>query len=561
MKFELVESRRLTGPNLWMNSSGAIIEVNIFDFAIEDFVTIWSKYTRELLNKLSWNEENIFYKVFENGVNIAFSAPIDALYAATEINEYAYDLTLKKIKNIDSKIDPVKLNTLKETIASESNPQLIKMKKAAVKHHVSLLSDDEVVSVGLGKGSVSWTVDNIPNPKDVDWKKVFDIPVALVTGTNGKSTTVRLLSEILQAEDYQAGITSTDFIKVGDKIIDRGDYSGPGGARKILRHKEVDIAVLEVARGGILRRGLPIEKAKTACVTNVAADHLGQYGVNMVEELAEVKFVVTKVVNDADYIVLNADDELSVRIAARNSKNIFWTSLKSDNALSQQTGCRLIDNKLEYHFKNTSKTLININDITFTFNGAAKHNIYNVMNTIGLAKSLGISDGAIVKGLRAFKSDSIDNPGRVNSFEINGAKILVDFAHNEHGMKSIIEMAKTIKAKRKLIMLGHAGDRSDQDIKALCKAAYAINPDCVIIAEIVDYLRGRKLGEIPHIFQNEFLKLGMGRKNILKGKNSIDAVEKALDWMQQGDFLLLMVLDNKEKILTKLNNLQNNKKS
>ncbi len=139
MGFELVESRRLTGPNLWMDSSGAIIEVNIFDFDIEKFASIWSNYIKEILNKLSWNKENIFYKTFKNGINIGFSAPIDALYAATEINEYAYDLTLKNIKNENSSIDHAKLKELKELISSESNPKLIELKAEAIKHNVSFL--------------------------------------------------------------------------------------------------------------------------------------------------------------------------------------------------------------------------------------------------------------------------------------------------------------------------------------------------------------------------------------------------------------------------------------
>lgn len=557
MRFVLEESRRLTGPNLWMDTSGAIIEANIYDYDINLFIKQWTDIVKKLLLDVGWQNEKTYAKAFMDGANLVFSAPLDALYAATELNDYAYELTVNLIKNGDYKINPIRVHKIKEAISDETNPRLLALKKAAYKNKKVFLSDDDEVSVGLGIHSQTWDVDDVPSPDDIAWDKIGDIPVVLITGTNGKSTTVRLTNEIFKAHGYSVGTTSTDFIKVGDEIIDRGDYSGPGGARAILRRNDVEAAILEVARGGILRRGLSINTASAACVTNVASDHLGQYGINTVQELAEAKFVITKAIHAANYVVLNADDDNVIEQALRINKNIFWTSLDPENELIKQTGCYLDGNEVKYNFNGKSKKLLNVEEMSFTFNGAARHNIYNALSAAALALSIGIPDESIIKGLKSFKSDSSDNPGRSNIFNIKGAKILVDFAHNEHGMNAIIAMGQSIEAKRKLVMVGHAGDRTDHDIEVLAEAAYQIKPDCVVIAEVPEYLRGRDPGELPHLFQKEFIKFGMEKKNIIKSKNSIQAVEKALEWMQEGDLLLLMVLNNKEEILKKLSELQN----
>jgi cyanophycin synthetase len=556
MRFVLEESRRLTGPNLWMETCGAIIEANIYDFNINDFIEIWSIYAKRLLHDVGWTDEKLFPKPFTEGANLVFTAPLDALYAATEINDYAYELTVQRIEKGSAEIDPIKVHQLKEEISHEVNPKLMELRKAAEYHKVTLLSDDDEVSIGLGKGSETFDVNQIPKPNKIKWKAIHDIPVAVVTGTNGKSTTVRITYEILKASGKTVGTTSTDFIKVGDEIIDTGDYSGPGGARAILRNKKVEAAVLEVARGGILRRGLSVHKADAVCVTNIAADHLGQYGINTVEELAEAKFVVTKLIDGANYVVLNADDHYVIDQAMRLRKNMFWISTDPTNELVQSSGCYLNGKDIEYRFKGKHETLINVDDMAFTFGGAAKHNVYNAMAAIGITKMMGLDDDTIRNGLKSFKSDTDDNPGRTNFFKINGATVIVDFAHNEHGMNAIISMGKTIDAKRKLIMVGHAGDRTDHDVEVLCKAAYQIEPDCVVIAEVPEYLRGRDPGELPRLFQKEFLKFGMDREQIIKAKNSVAAVEKALEWMKKGDLLLLMVLNNKEEILKKLSELQ-----
>ena len=186
-----------------------------------------------------------------------------------------------------------------------------------------MLCDDDEMSIGHGAGSSTWPVADLPDPSAIDWAAHHNVPIAMITGTNGKTTTTRLCAAIARAAGKISGLTSTDFVGVGDDILDRGDYSGPGGARLLLRDKRLDVGFLEVARGGILRRGLPTRQAQVAVVTNVAADHLGQYGVNTVEELARAKFAVHRSLARDGVLVLNADDSYVVAEAAQTTANIL----------------------------------------------------------------------------------------------------------------------------------------------------------------------------------------------------------------------------------------------
>src|SRR5262249_33438447 len=181
-----------------------------------------------------------------------------------------------------------------------------------------------------GRGT-AWRACPVEEPpgvlEQIRWNGISDAPAALVTGTNGKTTTVRLLGAIAQAAGLTAGVTSTDGVSVGEEVVAEGDYSGPNGARTVLRDRRVDIAMLEVARGGILRRGLAVPRVRAALVTNVANDHLGEVGIFDLDSLADVKMVVAKAIGPEGRIVLNADDALLLERGARLTKPVCWFTL------------------------------------------------------------------------------------------------------------------------------------------------------------------------------------------------------------------------------------------
>ncbi len=221
------------------------------------------------------------------------------------------------------------VEAVRRSAAEEANDELMWLIDEAAAHGKTLLWDDDHVSVGLGRGSQTWPVRDIPDA--IDWDALHDIPVGVATGTNGKTTTVRLAMHILRAAGLNVGLSSTDWVAVNETVIDRGDWSGPGGARAVLREKNVDIAILETARGGLLRRGLGVERADAALITNISEDHLGDFGSRDLDELLEVKWIVSRAVESGGRLILNADDALLRSRAAQYTGERVWFSLEADN--------------------------------------------------------------------------------------------------------------------------------------------------------------------------------------------------------------------------------------
>jgi len=251
-----------------------------------------------MLDAVGWSDEQTCQWPLSGGISFAFSAPIDALYAASEINEWAWASSSAELSGDDGPDFDEAVAGFRAAIADEINPPLLLLEKAASDHGVSFLWDDDEVSVGLGKGSTTWPFRQLPNPDELDWREFHDVPVGLVTGTNGKTTISRLSQHILSSCGHRVGLSSTDWIAVNDRIIDRGDWSGPGGARKVLRETDVDVAILETARGGLLRRGLGVNKADAALIANIAEDHLGDFGSHNLQELLDIKWIVSRAVEN-----------------------------------------------------------------------------------------------------------------------------------------------------------------------------------------------------------------------------------------------------------------------
>ncbi|PKI17151.1 Mur ligase [Colwellia sp. 12G3] len=551
LKFE--EARRITGPNLLSQQPGALIDVSIDGISHEDVWQCWQKNISEILNLLGWQNENLYHRKYDGGISLSISAPIDALYTACQAAELAWLLCESQLQSTVFTDKELKLNELMISLAGEVNPTLLALIALAIEKGVSYLVDDDFFSLGTGVTCQVWPVTELPQASSIQWAGFKKIPAAFITGTNGKSTSVRLASTIAKNAGLQAGVTSTDFIRVGETILDTGDYSGPGGARILLRHCETEIAFLEVARGGLLRRGLPVCDNQAALITNIAADHLGQYGINTVPELAEVKFIVDKGLIDTGVLILNADDDELVRLSANTIHSICWFSMDKDNSLIQANmnkGLAVVFfHDQHIHFVKAEYTFsVAVNDIVMTFNGTATYNIRNAMGVIGLCCALKIEHKAILKGLKEFGSDPFDNPGRGNRYQYNGAEVIVDFAHNQHSMSAVIEMAKNIPAKRRLVMFSHAGDRSDQDMFELNEEVLKFEADEYVIAELEIYLRGRELGEIPALVKTHLLNNHVAENHITLCDSPLAGAEHTLTKIQAGDVVLLFALDQRDKI-------------
>ena len=562
VKLALDDSRRLTGKGLLWDNNGAIIDTFISGIDKKEVVLVWEDYARRLLNAVGWKNEQTCWRIFEDGVSLALSAAIDLLYSAVELNETAWKLTCQKFDPSLVELDFDKeVASLMQLIADESNPELVKLARKATGKDIPFLYDDETFSLGYGTSVQTWPVDYLPDIETIDWSFFSTIPIIIVTGTNGKSTSVRLLAQMVTFSGKQCGVTSTDFIKVGETIIKKGDYSGPEGTRILLRDHRTQAAVLEIARGGLLRRGLPIPKADTALITNVAEDHLGQYGINTLEALTLAKFIVAKSVKNGT-LVLNADDEQILKFSSHLEQRIYWFSRDKktpciQKQIADQKACAYVEEKQLVLFNGTKESVLcEVKAVPMTFNGTAEHNISNALGAILTAFAQNISHDAIRQALVSFKSDTGDNPGRVNIFHVNGAKLIVDFAHNEHSMLAMASMVKNMPSTRKWLMLSHAGDRSNVQIEALTSAALSMQPDCVVVNELPEYRRGRKKGEVSSQIFRVLKKNNFDEKNIWQADNTLNGVKLLVDRLQEGDLAFMMVLGQRESVFDYLNQVQ-----
>ncbi|MDH3695118.1 MAG: Mur ligase family protein, partial [Gammaproteobacteria bacterium] len=318
------------------------------------------------------------------------------------------------------------------------------------------------------------------------------------------------------------------------------------------------------ARGGLMRRGLPIPKADACLITNVAADHLGDYGITDVSALADAKFLLARAVKPGGRLVLNGDDPELVSRSVNFAGGITWYGLSLEQ---QALNCWINNDGHAVFVKDGMMTLarerehipiLPVADFAPGLGGAAKFNVSNALGAIALASALGLPVSAMTNALSSFKGTPDENPGRGNFMEIGGIKILIDFAHNPHGVAALVEAVKDIPAKRRLFLLSQAGDRSDEVIREMTRVVWDARPDMIIVKELESKLRGRKIGEIPAIFLDELHSLGAPASAVMQADDDIDSVHQALQWAQPGDFLVLLIYSDRKQVLALLEDLKNN---
>jgi cyanophycin synthetase len=487
---------------------------------------------------------------------------VDGLYAATDLNEAAWEMAEAALDARSAEPEAAVAARLRQTIAAERDPALVALREAAHARSLTFLAGEELVSVGSGTGVMVWPAGSLPRAAAVAWGRVHDVPVALVTGSNGKTTVVRLLAAILEETGRGVGFTSTDGVSVRGVTVAEGDYSGPSGARMLLRRPEIEAAVLETARGGLLRRGLSVDRASVAVVTNVAEDHLGEFGIQSLGELADVKLLVTRAVRPGGAVVLNADDPLLVERAAALAVPVAWFALDSANpVVARHVAGGGIAAVCEYGWLvllhgPTRTPVVRVSDMPTAVGGAARHNVANALAALAAATVLGVPGEVAARALGRFGRAAEDNVGRANLVELGGVHMVIDYAHNPHGMAALARMAAALPAERRLVLIGQAGDRSDEAIRELARAALALRPDRVVLKEMERYLRGRRPGEIPQIMADELARLGVPAEAVSRPGSELDAVRDALAWAREGDLLLLTVHQDRPQVLALLERLR-----
>ncbi len=559
---ELNDSRRLTGPSLVADVPGAVIDGRLDGVEPMGFRDAWRARIREALDTVGWADETPAERVYRGGITVFHSAPVDALYAATEVNEWAWAAAAADVGAGDEPeaVGPAS-NRLRALIDEESNPRLIALQIAAAEHDLTFLTDDDVASVGTGGGALTWSVDALPDAGDVPWEDVYDVPRVLVTGTNGKTTTVRMIDAIARQVGRHTGFTCTDGIYVNGELVDGGDWSGPGGGRAVLRDDRVELAILETARGGMLRRGLAVDRAQGALVTNVADDHLGEWGILTVDDVATAKLTVAKAVRHGAPMVVNADDEVLAHAARALGRPLTWIAIDQAAAVRAQMDAEDVawvarDGWIVRLHGGTAVPVVEISAVPATLDGAAIYNVSNALGAAALAFASGLDDAGIAAGLASFDSSPDLSPGRTNLFDVGGLKVLVDFVHNPHVFGAVGRLIERLAPERLGLMVGHAGDRDDDAIRELAQAAWALDPERVAVKELAGYLRGRQPGEVPDIIRDEMVRLGAPAETVSVHPDEVGAARDLFRWARAGDMLLLATQDQRQAVLDLVSTLQ-----
>ena len=527
----------------------------------------WERRVRLARKELRWPAAPECAVAHLTGASLALGAPTDQLFTATEVNEWALcasiagrepsrraDLVAALAAEQPEETEPPVLDDagallrLRRRAAREANSRLRTLIDAARTRGLPVLADDDFLTLGAGAGGHSWPAGDLPDVDSVPWSALHGIPTALVTGTNGKTTVVRLLAACAKAAGRATGYCCTDGVFVAGQSLGTGDYSGPAGARRVLRDARVEAAVLETARGGILRRGLAVARADVAVITGIAADHFGEFGVHDLEALTDVKLAVARALGADGLLVVNADDALLVRKAAAAGKPLGWFAHDSDHPLlaaHRQAGgatAGIRSGRLVLFRQGVAHDLGAIDTMPLAAGGHSLFNVWNLATAALGAAGLDIEPAKIAAVFARFGADPADNAGRLMRFELGGLNLIVDFAHNPAALAGLVDFAQHLRGGGRLaLLLGQAGNREDADLERLAAVAAGARPDLVVLKEMRGYLRGRDAGEIPAILRRALGQAGVADSAIVEVEGEDSAVRHALAWARAGDVLMLAV--------------------
>ena len=380
------------------------------------------------------------------------------------------------------------------------------------------------------------------------------IPVVAVTGTNGKTTTARLIAHLFAAQGLRVGMTNTDGVYVNGRQIDSGDCSGPRSARNVLLHPEVDAAVFETARGGILREGLGFDRCQVAVVTNIGeGDHLGMNYITTVEDLAVLKRVIVQNVAPDGYGVLNAADPIVAAMApACPGKIIYFAADRHHPVMAthraQGNRSVYVDGDSVVAAEGSWRETIHLRDVPITRNGRIGFQVENVMAAVAAAWGAGLPWQTIRRGLSGFVNDSDNAPGRFNVMDYRGATVIADYGHNPDAMRALVAAVDALPGNRRSVVISGAGDRRDEDIRAQTVILGKAFDDVILYQDAAQ--RGRGDGEVMALLR-EGLQGATRTRHVEEIYGEFTAIDAALARLQPGDLCLVLV-DQVEEALAHL---------
>lgn len=533
------------GPSFHSPEPVAITEVAVTQDAHE-LVLLWREEAARMLARLAWTGSALTTHHFKGGVSLLLSAPIDVLMVATDLNEWAVASAIERLAGREPLPLEPRGAELQVMVAQQSNPRLLALAREAAEHDLPFLWDDDIVSIGLGVHSQSWPLGALP--ETVAWSKLGRIPVALITGTNGKTTCARLVARMAKEAGFVVGMTSTDGVSVAGSMVAEGDWAGPAGARLVLRDPRVTFAVLETARGGILRRGLALGEVDAALLTNISADHFGAYGIDDSAAMVRAKSVIGHAVRATGRVVVNGDDPAlaELRFAAPTvlfSRHESAAVIEAHRAGGGTAWLQRGDTLLLAQGAQT-EVLLALRDTPITFGGHAVYNVENALGASATAYALGLPLTAIRAGLRGFAAQ--DNPGRAELFQVGSVTVMADFGHNPNAIKGVLALVAAMRRAspqtgRLTVITGGAGDRSNADLQAAAEAVFEARPARVFIRDLEGYLRGRAPGEVPSVLREALLGVGMHAGHVQISASEAQAVQAALADAEADEFIVILI--------------------
>jgi len=384
------------------------------------------------------------------------------------------------------------------------------------------------------------------------------IPIIAVTGTNGKTTVTRLISHMYETARWVVGMTSTNGVYINKELIVSGDCSGPKSAQAVLLHPHVEVAVLETARGGILREGLAFDECSVGVVLNISADHMGLRAVNSLDELARVKQVVVEAVSSNGAAVLNAEDPLVAEMsAACDGRVVYFSRTRKNHVLAAhlaegESGVFVDNGMIVLATGQQEIELVELERIPFTYQGKIEFQVMNALAATAAAWSAGLNPAMIVRALNTFQTDVATVPGRFNHFELKGVEVIIDYAHNAAALKALGQAVQALPPRRTVMALTLPGDRRNEDLLASVMETTAYADDYVLFD--AEDRRGREVNEVPQYLCD----------NLPAGKSSEfahgehEAVIQAWRRVRRGE-RLIMICDEPEKSLATLQSLAESK--
>ncbi|MDN4052800.1 cyanophycin synthetase [Massilia sp. YIM B02763] len=394
-------------------------------------------------------------------------------------------------------------------------------------------------SFGKGRAVGEAIMDTLYAPGD-DGR----IPVVAVTGTNGKTTTVRLIAHLLASSGLRTGMTNTDGVYIQGRRIDSGDCSGPRSARNVLMHPDVDAAVFETARGGMLREGLAFDRCQVAVVTNIGAgDHLGLNYITTLEDLAVLKRVIVQNVAPGGMAVLNAADPIVAAMAENTRGDVTYFAQDCSLPLMQKhraAGRRIVyvDNGDLVAVQGGFEERVALTEVPITRGGVVGFQVENTLAAVAAAWATGIAWDAIRLGLKTFVGESDNAPGRFNVFDYKGATIIADYGHNPDAIQALVNAVESMPAKRRSVVISGAGDRRDEDIRDQTRILGKAFDDVLLYEDQCQ--RGRTEGEVVALLR-EGLAGATRTSHIDEIKGEFVAIDKALERLQPGDLSLILI--------------------